>query len=240
MSVDEPPPNWYVPLAAHLKEAYLRYSFTYGTAQEVEFLYEALELSPGMRLLDVGAGPGRHAVEFSRREVEVVAVDISREFNEIARRRAKEAGVNLSVFEMDARNLPFEEEFDAAMSVCQGAFGLGLDDLTILRGMAAALKPGGRLAAGCANVFYVLAHMKESGEFDPIRMLFKEKVTVRGWEGEREFEMWNSCFTPRELEWIANGAGLDPGGVFGVSPGDYGAAPPSDDHPELLLLARKP
>lgn len=228
-------------MAAHLGEAYLRYSFTYGTPQEVNFLYEELELEPGKRLLDVGCGPGRHAVEFAKRGVEVVGIDISPDFTAIARSRAKEAGVTISIFEMDAHELPFEEEFDAAMSLCEGAFGLGLDDLRILRGMARAVKAGGGVVAGAPNVFYVMTHLASSGTFDPSLMQYTEKVQVKGADGStREFELTNSCYTPREMSWIANGAGLDPVAVWGVTPGGYRAEAPTHDHPELLLRASKP
>ena len=47
-------------------------------------------------------------------------------------------------------------------------------------------------------------------------------------------------FTPREMEWIANGAGLDPDAVYGIAPGAYAIQAPTRDHPELLLLATKP
>lgn len=236
-----PPADWYLPLAAHLKSAYLRYAFTYGTSQEVDFLWEELCLEPGMRLLDVGCGPGRHAIEFARRGAQVVGIDISSDFLSVARSRAKEAGVTVSFFEMDAHRLPFEDEFQAAMSVCEGAFGLGLDDLAILKGMTRALVAEGRVAISAIHVFYVLKHMKDAGEFDPATMLYKETSTVIGEDGgERPFEMWNSCYTPRELEWIANGAGLDPKGVYGVHPGSYTKNPPGFEHPEILLLAQKP
>jgi SAM-dependent methyltransferase len=234
-------PDWYRPVAAHLREAYLRYSFTYGTAQEVEFLYEALQLRPGQRILDIGAGPGRHSVEFAHRGLNVVAIDISPDFAALARNRAREAGVSVSVFEMDAQSLPFEEEFDAAVSLCEGAFGLGLDDLKILRGLSRSLKPGGRAAVGAPNVFHVVTHLRGDGDFDPVRMLFRETVDVIGADGvSRSFELWNSCYTPRELEWIANGAGLEAEAVYGVSPGEYGRNAPTAEHPEVLLLARKP
>ena len=53
--------HWFEDLADHLGPAYLRYSFTYGTEQEVDFLVSELGLPPGSRILDVGCGPGRHA-----------------------------------------------------------------------------------------------------------------------------------------------------------------------------------
>lgn len=239
---ERPASDWYVPLAAHLQEAYLRYSFTIGTEQEVDFLTEELGLAPGMRLLDVGCGPGRHAVSLAGRGLDVVGVDISPDFVRLARRRAAEAGARVSFFEGDAENLPFEDEFDAVVSLCEGAFGLGLDDLRILRGMTRALRSGRLLAVGAPNVFHVVRHLDGGACLDPVRMVYREVVEgVIGADGTtRDFEMWSTCFTPREMEWIANGAGLDPVAVYGVEPGAYRGEPPSLDHPELLLVARKP
>jgi SAM-dependent methyltransferase len=237
-----PEKNWYTAVADHLGTAYLGYEFTQGTEQEVDFLYNALSLKAGARLLDVGTGPGRHAIELARRGVQVVGVDISSTFLGIARERASEAGTPVSFFEMDALALPFEDEFDVAISICEGAFGLGLDDLKILRGITAALKPGGHAAVAAPNTFYVLGQLGNPEEFDPVISLFQR--TVRGVPGEdgstRDLTMWSSCYTPRELEWIANGAGLDPEIVNGIAPGAFGADVPTREHPELLLLARKP
>jgi SAM-dependent methyltransferase len=245
-----PSDGWYLPVAEHLKEAYLQYAFTFGAVQEVEFLVEELGASTGMRLLDVGCGPGRHAIELARRGFEVVGIDLSPDFLTVARRRSREAGVSLSLFEMDAAAMPFEEEFDLAISICEGAFGMGTSDLTVLRAMRRALRPGGRLAVGAPNVFHILERLRtgkggpsRSSEraFDPVTMIYQESVEVIGADGStKTFEMWSSCYTPRELEWIANGAGLDPEAVYGIAPGDYTRAAPSFDHPELLLIAKRP
>ena len=77
--------HWFEAIAEHTGQAYLRYSFTKGTEQEVGFLIDVLGLTPGMRLLDVGCGPGRHARALAARGIEVVGIDISERFVELAR-----------------------------------------------------------------------------------------------------------------------------------------------------------
>src|SRR5690606_29631459 len=96
--------HWFEPVAAHLGEAYLRYSHTKGTRQEIDYLVGALDLRPPMRILDVGCGPGRHAHELARRGFRVHGIDISEEFISIARRDAPEG----ATFErLDARTMTF-------------------------------------------------------------------------------------------------------------------------------------
>src|SRR2546430_13902173 len=129
-----------------------------GTAQEVEFIAETLGATAGERLLDVGCGPGRHSLEFAKRGLQVLGIDISPEFIAIAHSRAAEAGLQPSFFPMDARELPFDSEFDVVICLCQGAFGLGLPDLQILRNIPKPMSPGGRRARGAPTVFYALTH----------------------------------------------------------------------------------
>ena len=113
--------HWFEEVAEHLGAAYLRYSFTYGTVSEVDALVDALGLVPGQRILDVGCGPGRHAHELARRGLEVVGIDISESFVALAREGAPGGA---SFVHGDARTMEFDAEFDAALSLCQGAFGL--------------------------------------------------------------------------------------------------------------------
>ena len=65
--------HWFEPVADHLGAAYLRYSFTKGTQQEVEFLIAEMGLVPGMRVLDIGCGPGRHARALAERGISTAA-----------------------------------------------------------------------------------------------------------------------------------------------------------------------
>src|SRR5438270_9059508 len=115
--------HWFEDVADHLGAAYLRYSFTKGTEQEVPFLVDRLGLAPGARILDVGCGPGRHAHALGRLGFEVVGVDISDRFVGLAR-QATPSDAAVTFQRADARVLTFDAEFDAVISLCQGAFGL--------------------------------------------------------------------------------------------------------------------
>jgi SAM-dependent methyltransferase len=219
-------------VAAHAGLAYLRYSFTKGTAQEVRFLTEVLRLRPGDRLLDVGCGPGRHSRALRETGVEVVGLDISLDF-------LRAAGPGPWV-RGDARSLPFApNSFDAAVSLCQGGFGLlgGEDDARVVAGMAEMVRPGGRVALSAFSAYFAVRHMEEGDTFDADQGVNHERATVRDPQGrERDFDLWTTCFTPRELRLIAAAAGVTVEGLWAVTPGDYAVRPPDTDHPEFFVL----
>jgi SAM-dependent methyltransferase len=238
--------HWFEPVAEHLGSAYLRYSFTKGTEQEVAFLVEQLGLAPGQRVLDVGCGPGRHAHALAHRGIEVVGVDISQRFVDLARESAPPG----ATFErMDARALPFTAEFDAAISLCQGAFGLaggtGTDstaldpDGTVLEGMARALRPGGRVAVSAFSAYFQVRFLEGTDSFDAAAGVNHERTVVKDPSGaEAEVDLWTSCFTPRELRLLAARAGLMVEHLWSVTPGDYADRQPDLEHAEYLMLAQ--
>jgi SAM-dependent methyltransferase len=239
------PDHWFEPVAQHLGAAYLRYSFTKGTEQEVEFLVEVLDLQPGMRVLDVGCGPGRHAHRLAELGLDVVGVDISQRFVDLA---AAGAPPGATFVRGDARALTYEAEFDAAISLCQGAFGLTggpgapLDgDGDVLAGMARALRPGGRLAVSAFSSYFMLRFLEDHDTVDADAGVNHERTTVKDEAGsEAEVDLWTTCFTPRELRLLAAAAGLDVQHIWSVTPGAYAREKPRIDTPELLLVARRP
>jgi SAM-dependent methyltransferase len=237
--------HWFEDLADHLGSAYLRYSFTMGTVQEVDFLVRELGLGPGTRVLDVGCGPGRHACELGRRGITVHGVDISARFVELARASAPD-GVTFE--RLDARRLPFDAEFDVVMSLCQGAFGVAagggetaLDpDGVVLAGMARALKPGGRLVLSAFSSYFQVKYLQETTTFDAERGVAHEVTTIKDESGsDAPADLWTTCFTPRELRLLCRSEGLDIDHLWSVEPGAYGPNPPDIEHPEWLVLARK-
>jgi SAM-dependent methyltransferase len=245
---DGPGRHWFEDVADHLGGAYLRYSFTKGTDQEVDVLVDCLGLRPGARILDVGCGPGRHAHTLGRRGFEVLGVDISERFVALARENIPR-GSAVTFERADARSLRFDSEFDAVISLCQGAFGLSagegvtpLDpDRAVLDGMARALRPGGRLALSAFSAYFQVRFLGESDSFDVERGVNHEHTAVRNEDGvEVPADLWTTCFTPRELRLLAEAAGLRPEHIWSVTPGDYAARPPDIDHPEFLLVAMRP
>ena len=88
--------------------------------------------------------------------------------------------------------------------------------------IAATLRPGGSLAVSAFSAAFAVRHLEAGEDYDPATGVLHEVATVRGPDGnEAPFDLWTTCFTARELELLARGAGLDAVEVHGVTPGAY-------------------
>ncbi len=244
--------HWFEDVADTLGESYLKYSFTRGTNQEVEALIEMLEIAPRHRTLDIGCGPGRHAVALGERGYHVHGIDVSARFIEIARSRADAARVADRVtFEVaDARTYRTSDPFDRVISLCQGAFGLSdgpgsgdsIDpDLSLFANVVKALGPRGRVAVSAFSAYFQVRMLSESDHFDAVRGVNHEHTVIKDEEGkDHDAELWTTCVTPRELRLIAGAVGLQSDAIYSVRPGKYFAVEPNIGSEEFLLLARRP
>lgn len=244
------PPSgpWFNDIAAFLGPAYWApdtgrvMAFTRGTDQEVAFLVDALALTAGDRVLDVGCGPGRHALALAERGIEVTGVDASPAFVALARASAEARALPATFTVLDVRDLAYDSEFDAAICLCQGGFGLlgGRDEVEVFTRIARTVRPGGRLAVSAFSVLFATRFLEPGETLDPATGVLHERTRLRNEQGdERSADLWTTCFTARELELLAALAGVDVLAVHGVTPGRYLAAPPDLDQPELLLVAHR-
>ena len=119
-----------------------------------EWLAPALDLRPGMRVLDLGCGRASSSV-FLRREfgVQVWAADLWVSAAENSQ-RIRDAGVEDGVFPLhaDARSLPFAPGFFDAIVAIDSFPYFGSDDL-YLNYLAQFVKPGG--SVGIAGAGFV-------------------------------------------------------------------------------------
>jgi len=118
-----------------------------------EWLADAMELKPGMRVLDLGCGRAASSV-FLHREygVQVWATDLWFGASENLQ-RIRDAGVGEGVFPIhaDARALPFAADFFDAVVSLDAFFYFGTDDL-YLASLARFVKPGGAIGIAGAGL----------------------------------------------------------------------------------------
>jgi trans-aconitate methyltransferase len=102
-------------------------------------ILEWLDPKPGEEILDLGCGDGVLTAQIAERGANVLGVDASAEMVEAARKRGVKAE------KIDATQMTFQRRFYAVYS--NAALHWIHDQAALLRGVARALKPGGRCVA---------------------------------------------------------------------------------------------
>ncbi len=132
------------------------------TRKQVDFLMEVLRLRPGMEILDVPCGTGRHSIELARRGLQMTAVDFSEELIQEGKTRARQENLPIEWHVRDMRDLPWSQRFDAAFCFW-GSFGFFEEagNLDFLKAVSQALKPGGRFFMDIHTVETLLPRLLE-------------------------------------------------------------------------------
>jgi SAM-dependent methyltransferase len=249
---------WYEELFTDYAATYDREPFTQGTTAECDFLQAELGTGPGLRVLDVGCGTGRHAVELAKRGFRVTGLDLSPAQLRRARLKACQAGVTVRFVRRDARRFRFNRPFDAVIMLCEGGFPLMETDeenYRILACAARALKPGGRFIFTTLNALFPLAHSirefvddagstgvrTDAQSFDLLTFRDHSTVTVIDDSGQvRTLSCNERYYTPSEIHWLLGSLGFGEIAVHGCAPGVFtrGRQLTPDDF-EMLVIARK-
>ena len=231
-------------------EVYNENVFTRNTLEEVDFLVETLGLAPGAAILDVACGTGRHSVELARRGYRMTGLDFSAGMLAKAAEAARAAGVEVEWVRGDATSFSFPRRFDAALCLCEGAFGLlGRDDdpieqpLAILRNIAACLRPGAKcvftLLNGLRRIRQYGGADVEAGRFDPLLLVESGEYPPR--EGLPPVPVRERGFVPTELVLLFRLAGIPVQSITGAKLGQWGATKSLDpDDMEIMVVAQLP
>jgi hypothetical protein len=167
-----------------------------------------------------------------------------------ARKRAAQAALDVEWVQADASRFSVERQFDAAICLCEGAFGLlgsGDDphqhELAILRGIHAAIRPGARLILtalnGLAKIRKASQEDIQAGRFDPMSLVETFTLDYEVEDGKRTITLRERGFVPSELRLMLEVTGFQVEHMYGGTAGDWNRAPVKLDEIELMAIARR-
>lgn len=251
--------QWYEELFENYGMKYDNECFTQGTMGECDFIEKEINYDKSFRILDIGCGTGRHAIELTQRGYRVVGVDLSDSQLNRAREKASIHHLQILFQKHDARNLPFFHEFDLVIMLCEGGFSLMETDgmnYQILQNAANALKPKGKLIFTTLNALFPLFHSvkdflnsnakegnAQCGGISFDLMTFRERSTIHAEDdlgNKKELQCNERYYTPSEITWLLKTIGFKTIDIFGAKLGAFGRDDTlSTEDFEMLVIGEK-
>jgi len=126
------------------------------TEEEVEFIFEVLELKRGSTVLDLCCGQGRHGGRLANSGVNIIGVDNSRFLLKEARNNIAVDKRGIHFIEGDMRHIPLKPVCDAVINLFT-SFGFfeEADNKQVFSEIASVLKPGGKFLVDYWNPYAV-------------------------------------------------------------------------------------
>lgn len=217
---------------------------------QVEAIIKLLGLAPGMRILDMPCGPGRHALEFARRGFQVTGVDLTSAFIAQARERAEKEGLSAEFLREDMRKFQRKNFYDVGLNLFTslGYFDDPAEDKKVLENFFSSLRPGG--------LFLIDVRGKETlaRDFRPRdwreqegALILEQMEIIEGWSrvrtrwiviknGERkEFVLTLRLYSGAELKRLLEDVGFGEVQLFG----DFSGNPYGPEARRLIAVGRK-
>ena len=126
------------------------------TEEEVEFIFEVLELKRGSTVLDLCCGQGRHGGQLANSGVNIIGVDNSRILLKEARNNIAVEKRGIRFIEGDMRHIPLKPVCDAVINLFT-SFGFfeEADNEKVFSEIASVLRPGGKFLVDYWNPYAV-------------------------------------------------------------------------------------
>ena len=232
--------QWYEMLFENYGQKYDSESFTQGTIGESDFIEREIGYNKSIRILDIGCGTGRHSIELSKRGYTITGIDLSDSQLARAREKAEKQGLNIDFLRYDARELPFENEYDLVIMLCEGAFSLMETDemnYEILKNATQSLRECGKFIFTTLNGLFPLYHSVEefyasntdpgnatcrSNTFDLMTFRDYNLYEVEDDDGNtKKLECNERYYVPSEITWLLKTLGYIKIEIFGAKLGAF-------------------
>jgi ubiquinone/menaquinone biosynthesis C-methylase UbiE len=102
------------------------------------------------KILDLGSGRGAFIVECAKNKVSAEGLELNKDYIELSLKRAKEAGVSISVKEGVGERLPFPDSSFDFVNMCEVIEHVN-SPKEVLREVYRVLKPGGKVYVSVPN-----------------------------------------------------------------------------------------
>jgi 2-polyprenyl-3-methyl-5-hydroxy-6-metoxy-1,4-benzoquinol methylase len=251
--------KWYEVLFENYGLQYDNENFVVGTTGECDFIENEIGFDKQCRILDIACGTGRHSIELTKRGYKVTGIDLSDSLLNRAKEKASGQNLNIDFQKHDARNLPFSNEFDLAIMICEGAFPLMETDemnYLILQNASKSLKNNGKLIFTTLNGLFPLYHSvkdflalsKKEGNasydkntFD--LMTFRDTSTTSFTDDsgkQTDIETNERYYVPSEITWLLKSLSFKTVDIFGAKLGLFSRNDilTTEDF-EMLIIAEK-
>lgn len=251
--------QWYEELFENYAIKYDKESFTQGTMGECDFIEKEIEYNKETSILDIGCGTGRHSIELAKRGYKVVGVDLSESMLQRAKQKAGEQNLQIFFEKHDARKLPYLNQFDLVIMLCEGGFSLMETDemnFKILQNAANALKTKGKLIFTTLNGLFPLFHsvkefMDENAKsgnatygnhsFDLMTFRESNTIYIEDDSGKKKEIQYNErYYVPSEITWLLKTLNFQTVDIFGAKLGAFSRSDKlSTEDFEMLVIAEK-
>ncbi len=251
--------QWYEILFENYGQKYDNEIFTQGTVGECDFIEKEFKSNKSLKILDVGCGTGRHAIELSKRGYIVTGIDLSETQLARAREKADKNNLHIDFIKHDARKLPFTNEFDAAIMLCEGGFPLMETDemnFEILKSVTKSINAQGKFIFTTLNGLFPLYHSVEkfcasnaddvnatyrSNSFDLMSFRDYNITEVEDDSGKiRTLECNERYYVPSEISWLLRSLGYKHVNISGAKLGAFSRNDKlTTEDFEMLVIAEK-
>jgi SAM-dependent methyltransferase len=221
-------------------------------ARQVRTAIKIVPFEAGQKILDIACGAGRHVLAFARLGARVTGVDLSKTLLKIARKRIRRYGFPVTLVHGDMRDLAYDGRFDGATIwfTSLGYFSTVAEDRRVVRGLAAALKPGGWWLIDLPNPAFLernlIQHSRRvvNGPHGKATISERRRIISRRIEktieitdsrGRRSYMESVRLYRPEQFGALINAAGLITDGILG----DYDGRAMTAESPRQIWFGRK-